>query len=104
MNDVIKKWGWGYRLLLAALIAFVIQLPFLVLMNFVGIHSTLGAVWVIFYLPAILLFDKIGLKTTSSFTTVVKAAAIQEILLASIILCVMLMFKRKKQTKKSAAE
>lgn len=101
---MIKKWGLGYRLLLAALIAFAIQIPFLILMNLNGIHSALGGVWYLFYLPAFLIVGAIGLDMTSPFSTIVKGAVIQEILRASIIFYVMLMFQRNKQADKSAAE
>lgn len=84
------------RLYLALLIAFLIQVPFLILMNFVGAHSALGGVWIIFYLPAILLLDIIGSPGpgTAPFVTTLEVVVIQELILLAIIFPVMVLYTR----------
>jgi hypothetical protein len=91
------------RVLLALLIAFVIQLPFLILMNFAGVHSALGGAWAMFYLPAVLLLDKFGSTTpgtTPLFTTVV-IVAIQELILLAVISPFMALYIHLSRAKKA---
>ncbi len=77
-------------------IVFVIQLPFLILMNIAGAHSALGGVWVVFYLPAIWLMDKMGVPTISPFVTILAATLLQEIILLTIILPLVAVWLRLK--------
>jgi uncharacterized membrane protein YhaH (DUF805 family) len=85
------------------LIAFVIQLPFLILMSFAGVHSALGGAWVIFYLPAILLLDKIASTTpgTAPFFETVVIVAIQELILLAVIFPVMALYIHVRRGKKA---
>jgi hypothetical protein len=100
MNPVFPNRPVLRRLFFACLIAFVMQMPFLVLMNIAGVHSALGGMWVFFYLPAVLIGGKIGMTMTSPFSTIVKIVVIQEILLASIILLLMALYTRIRQSSK----
>lgn len=71
---------------LAILIAFAIQVPFLILMNLVGIHSTVGGIWVLFYLPATWLLDITGVPNMPAFANILVIALFQEVILGVLIL------------------
>lgn len=85
MKDVPQKRATVRRLLLAIIIAFLVQCPFLILMNFAGVHSALGGVWVVFYLPAIWLLDRTGIPDISQFVTTLALILFQEIVLLCVI-------------------
>lgn len=91
------------RLYMALLIAFIIQLPFLILMNFVGVHSALGGAWVIFYLPAILLLDIVGSPGpgTAPFFTTLEVGVIQELILLAMIFPLMVLYTRFRSSRRA---
>lgn len=91
------------RVFLAVGVAFVIQLPFLILMNVAGVHSALGGVWLVFYLPSIWLLDKMGAPTISPFKSILEATLIQKIILLCIIVPLMALGARLKSRKKESA-
>src|SRR5215469_16225745 len=86
MEHLLPKGRWVQHSVIAAIVALIIQVPFVILMTNVGVHSSLGGAWALFYLPAIWIFDKIGLRTASPSSTILKTALIQEIILSLIIL------------------
>lgn len=91
------------RLCLALLIAFIIQLPFLILMNFVGAHSALGGAWAVFYLPAIWLLDIIGSPGpgTAPFFETLEVVVIQELILLAMIFPLVALCTRFKRSAKA---
>ena len=90
------------RVFVAIIIVFVIQLPFLILMNIAGVHSALGAAWGIFYLPAIWLMDKMEVPAISPFVTILVVTLLQEIILLIVILPLVVVWVRLKQRKKKS--
>ena len=93
------------RVFLALGVAFIIQLPFLILMNLAGIHSALGGAWALFYMPAILVLAMFGLPTpkNSPSSTITELALLQEIILLCIIVPLMALGTRLKSRKKESA-
>jgi hypothetical protein len=94
MNPVYQRNSLLLRLVRVGLIAFAIQVPFVILMSNVGLHSALGGVWYIFYLPAFMIVGAIGLDMTSEVSTIIKGVIVQEILLTSLILRLMQVYNR----------
>lgn len=91
------------RIWLAIFIALLIQSPFLILMNGVGVHSALGGVWVIFYLPAIWLLDRTGIPNMSQFMNVLMIALFQDVILVILILSFMTLSMRVKPIRNKAS-
>ena len=91
------------RIWFALLAALVIQVPFLILMMFVGIHSALGGVWFVFYLPTIWLLEILRVPNFSPFLDTLIIALLQEIILLVLILPLMILWVRVKSTRKKAA-
>jgi hypothetical protein len=92
------------RLFRAGLIAFAIQVPFVILMRNVGLHSALGGVWYIFYLPAFMIVGAIGLDMTSEVSTIIKGVIVQEILLTLLILLLMHVYNRSRPPAKVSVD
>lgn len=95
------------RLFRAVIIAATIQVPFLVLMNFFGIHSAPGGAWALFYLPAALVLGIFGLPTPKSApsSTITELALIQEMILVGGILIFMALYRHlSSRTKKVSSE
>ena len=100
MNPVYQPNSLLLRLVRACLIAFAIQVPFVILMSNVGVHSALGGVWVFFYLPAFMIVGAIGLDMTSEVSTIIKGVIVQEILLIALILFLMAAYRRARHPAK----
>lgn len=93
------------HLIRAVLIAATVQLPFLVLMNVAGVHSALGGVWVVFYIPAILVLYKTGLPEPglSPFLATLQICVIQEIILVGFIVTFMALYRHFRLQRKTSS-
>ena len=100
MNPVYQRSSFFLRLVRACLIAFAIQVPFVILMSNAGLHSGFGGVWYIFYLPAFMIVGAIGLDMTSEVSTIIKGVIAQEILLTALVLFLMAAYRGAKHTAK----
>lgn len=94
------------RLFRAVLIGTTIQVPFLILMNVAGIHSALGGVWFLFYMPAFLVLALFGLPTPKSVpsSTIIEVALIQEIILVGVVLTFMARYRHFRLPGKNSSE
>ena len=91
------------RIWFAIIVAFAIQLPFLILTNFIGVHSPLGSVWVVFYLPVIWLLDLARVPGISPFPDILVFALVQEIILLVLILSLTALWVRVKAVRTKAS-
>ena len=94
MSPVYQRNSLVLHLVRACLIAFAIQVPFVILMSNVGLHSALGGVWYIFYLPAFMIVGAIGLGMTSEVSTIIEGVIVQEMLLTALILFLLAAYRR----------
>lgn len=97
---LLKNRKFMRSVFLALIIAFVIQLPFLILMSSAGVHSALGGVWVVFYLPAIWLLDKAGVPDIPPFATTLVLILFQEVILLIMVVPLMALWIHLKAGKR----
>ena len=95
MRKTSTKERFAKELVIAIIVSIAIQTPFAFLMTHFGLHSSLGAVYYIFYMPASWLADAIRLPSTELVLFV-----LQEIVLIAIILLLTAIYKRIRQVKK----